>query len=191
MMFDLENLLEVLNALAKANPFQVIGGFMFAELLIGAIFGIIKKYISQFSSDTNYSKAFLAKEYTSKHFGNNFPRDSFDPFKLPPEIIIVSFVPDSGEVLKEEFITTLGCATDAQYRDGKMISYGSNSPSPLYVIVALIPCIIGFYGSFSSSISDISFLLLMSGFAWLFIIFFLPLIIRIIKTGTGDTESYW
>jgi hypothetical protein len=162
----------------KSIDLILIGKYMAAELLIGIIVGITVKYVAKFNaSRASDIQVFPATEYSSRHFGKNFPRGAFDFFKLPPEFVLVQYA--DNEVVCENFFTFLGDSTKAEYRDGQYRGHGFSAlSSPIYLFTVVIPIVLGFFPALLPLINKIGGSLLMSGLIWMFMTFWMPMIIR-------------
>jgi uncharacterized protein (DUF433 family) len=153
----------------KSLDFILIGKWMAVELFLGVFAGIIVKFAAKFNaSHSNSVQVFRATDYSSRYFGRNFPRGAFDPFKLPPEFIVVQY--DSNEVISENFLTFLGDSTKAEYQNGEYRGHGFSAlSSPVYLTTVVIPIVLGFFPALLPFINKIVSPLLFSGLAWMFI----------------------
>jgi len=159
----------------------LIGKYMAAELFIGIFVGIIVKQVAKFNaSRTSDIQVFSATDYSSIHFGGNYPRGSLDPFKLPVEFVIVQYA--SNDVVCETFFTFLGDSTKAEYLNGqcKGVSLSALS-SPVYLTTIVIPAILWFISIQLPFLNKISTPLFASALIWMFITFSLPALFILLK----------
>lgn len=162
------------------NP-VLIGQYMFVEFIIGVVVGTIFKFIAKFNANrADNFQVFPATDYSSIQFGENFPRAEFDPLKLPPEFVIVQY--DSDTVICEDFFTFLGSSLKVEYQNGQYLEAGQSAlSSPVYLFTVVVPAILGFYSMFFPFVSQVGSLLLVSGLAWMFITFWIPMIWGILQ----------
>jgi hypothetical protein len=172
----------------KSLDFILIGKCMAVELFLGVFAGIIVKFAAKFNaSRTNSVQAFRATDYSSRHFGRNFPRGAFDLFKLPPEFVVVQY--DSNEVISEKFFTFLGDSTKAEYQNGEYRGHGFSAlSSPIYLTTVVIPIVLGFFPSLLPFVNKIGSPLLFSGLAWMFITFWIPILFSFQGNETANPE---
>lgn len=172
----------------KSLDFILIGKCMAVELFLGVFAGIIVKFAAKFNaSRANDVQVFRATDYSSRHFGRNFPRGAFDPFKLPPEFVIVQY--DSDEVISENFFPLLGDSTKAEYQNGEYRGHGFSAlSSPVYLTTVVIPIVLGFFPALLPFINKIGSPLLFSGLAWMFITFWMPMLFPFQGNQTSNPE---
>ncbi|MDY6940660.1 MAG: hypothetical protein SWY16_23750 [Cyanobacteriota bacterium] len=180
-------MVEVFN-IFNSFDFALIGKYLIAELLIGICIGVAIKYIAQFKANqADNTQIFSAKDYSSIYFGTNFPRGEFDPFKLPPEFVIVRYSND--RVICEEFFTFLGDSTKATYENGQCQGYEfSVASSPIYLCTVVIPIVLGFFPSILSFYETVGIPLLISGLFWMFVTFFIPILFILLKQERANPE---
>lgn len=162
--------------------------YMAVELFIGIVMGIaLKSFAKAKAEQAEETKVIPANDYTSPHFGKKFPRVSLDPLQLPTEFVIVQYADDA--MLCERFYTCLGQSTKATYQDGKLKAYGSSElSSPLYLMTIFIPIFFGADPNYSPFVTKAGNPLLLSGLAWLPIMFWIPAFIKSVYEKTAHPE---
>lgn len=169
--------------------FLLVGKYMVAELLIGAIAGIIFKQVAKLNANrSSNTQVFQATDYSSRYFGKNFPTDDFDVFRLPPEFIVVQYGND--EVISENFFTFLGNSTKAEYQNGQYRGNSSSAlSSPTYLTTIVIPVLLGFFSAVLPFADNVNSSLFLSGLIWLFITFYItPILFNLRRNETSNTE---
>jgi hypothetical protein len=172
----------------KSFDLILISQYMAVEFLIGIIAGIIVKYLAKFNaSRVGNAQVFSAKDYSSIHFGKDFPRRSFDLLSLPPEFVIVQHT--EQEVVCEEFFTIFGSSIKAEYRNGQYRMHGISAlSSPLYLFTVVIPTALGFFSASMSLLDKIGILLLISGVVWIFITSLVQMLLMFPKPKIDNAE---
>jgi hypothetical protein len=163
---------------------DVVLKLMFVELLLGCIAGFIFKQIIKIKArnDEN-TQIFSPSEYTSVHFGKNFPRCSMDILLLDPEFILVKI---EGSETTEEFYNFLGACEKFKYQNGRIISGGLLLLNPVYLCTVVIPSVIGFFPSLIPFINQYFSPLFYSGLLWMFATFLIQTVIGILKNVSSN-----
>jgi hypothetical protein len=171
-----------MNDIFKGLTVLLIVNYMAGEFILGTLLGISFKLITKFNASRSTDvRVYAASDYSSKHFGKNFPRGGgFDLFQLSPELIVVEYSGD--KIVRESFYTFLGNSIKAEYQDGKLTSTASSALSaPIYLVTVVIPILFGFFTIRFPTLHKIGIPLLVSGLIWMFITIFIPMFIGLSK----------
>jgi hypothetical protein len=184
-------MMDFLGILKDLN-WALISQYMVIELVIGAIAGLIFKQVKKISASRNPNlQVISSKDYTSQHFAKNFPRHSFDIFRLPPEFVIVQS--EDEQLISEDFYTFLGSSVQVFYENG---AYKEGSCSalkaPVYIFTVMLPIFIGFFPTVLSLpfIGKTGNLMLYSGAIWAVLLFYIqPLLEFLMRSRKHQPHS--